>query len=629
MSERYSRLFALPENLYAVGSPVVIAAGTLLKDTQTGRIVAQLKLRSISDKIIKAVKVKLYLYDTAGNSIDEPVVHNYLDLSISRDTEFAQKNPIPISNNTARSYKVSVTEVVFAGQSVWAADNENWEPLSKPSLLTFDDPELQKQYQIKFGRNSKYEPKAEKDLWYCTCGALNHENEICHCCNNSLLALQTADIVTLKEEKDARLEAQAKRAAEEKAAREAAAREAKKKTTKLLKIAIPVVCAVIAIVCLITNMLIPSVFYKKAESFLANGDIYNAAIAFGKSRNYKDARERSMALWSKIVFQETFSARGAYHIVALRADGSVVATGDNEYGQCNVSDWTDIIGISVGDYHTIGLKSDGTVVATNLTGTDFPNWGQCEVSDWTNIVAISTNSYHTVGLKTDGTVVATKIISDGNKCDYSQSNISDWTDIVAISASPGHTVGLKSDGTVVAAGRNEDGEGNVSDWTDIIAISAEYGHTIGLKSDGTVVATGSNSGGVCNVSDWTDIVAISTCFSHTVGLHRDGTVVAVGYNYEGQCDVSDWTDIVAISTSHSHTVGLKADGTVVATEYDFGEKYYDGQCDVSDWSDIAAIRAGGNCTLGLKSNGTIVLTDIIGDKSGRNVSGWTDIQLPD
>ena len=65
MSERYSRLFSLSENLYAVGSPVVIAAGTLLKDNQTGRIVAQLKLRSISSKTIIGAKVKLRLFDNA------------------------------------------------------------------------------------------------------------------------------------------------------------------------------------------------------------------------------------------------------------------------------------------------------------------------------------------------------------------------------------------------------------------------------------------------------------------------------------------------------------------------------------------------------------------------------------
>lgn len=33
MSERYLKLFSLEENLYIPGSPVLIAAGALLKDT--------------------------------------------------------------------------------------------------------------------------------------------------------------------------------------------------------------------------------------------------------------------------------------------------------------------------------------------------------------------------------------------------------------------------------------------------------------------------------------------------------------------------------------------------------------------------------------------------------------------
>lgn len=32
MGDRYSKLFALPENLYSAGAPVVIAAGALQKD---------------------------------------------------------------------------------------------------------------------------------------------------------------------------------------------------------------------------------------------------------------------------------------------------------------------------------------------------------------------------------------------------------------------------------------------------------------------------------------------------------------------------------------------------------------------------------------------------------------------
>ena len=208
MSERYSNVFTLQQNLYAVGSPVVIAAGTLLKDNQTGRIVAQLKFRSISNNIIKAVKVKLDLFDTAGNPITEPVMYDYLDLSASRDAEFGQKTPIPVSDNKARSYKVAVTEVVFGDKSVWTANDEPWEALSKPSLLPIDDSELLKQYQMNFGCNCKYNVMEEKDLWHCTCGTWNHTGEVCHVCRNSLSALQNVDMEELTAAKEERVAAE-------------------------------------------------------------------------------------------------------------------------------------------------------------------------------------------------------------------------------------------------------------------------------------------------------------------------------------------------------------------------------------------------------------------------------------
>ena len=58
----------------------------------------------------------------------------------------------------------------------------------------------------------------------------------------------------------------------------------------------------------------------------------------------------------------------------------MVATGINDYGQCDVSDWTDIVAIAAGEYHTVGLCLDGTVVATGRN-----NEGECDVSDWNNI----------------------------------------------------------------------------------------------------------------------------------------------------------------------------------------------------------------------------------------------------
>ena len=262
---------------------------------------------------------------------------------------------------------------------------------------------------------------------------------------------------------------------------------------------------------------------------------------------------------------------GDYHTVGLKADGTVVAIGGNNYDQCDISGWKDIVAISAGDYHTVGLKADGTVVAVGVN-----LFGQCDVSGWGDIIAISAGYMHTVGLKADGTVVA---VGDN---DYGQCDVSGWRDIVAVSAGDHHTVGLKADGTAVATGSNEDDQCDVSGWRDIVAVSTGCVHTVGLKADGTVVTAGYDYGiGQCDVYRWRDIVAISAGDFHTVGLKADGTVVAVGNNADGQCNVSDWKDIVAISTGENHTVGLKADGTVVAV----GDNA-DGQCDVSGWRDI-------------------------------------------
>ena len=71
---------------------------------------------------------------------------------------------------------------------------------------------------------------------------------------------------------------------------------------------------------------------------------------------------------------------GVGHTVGLKSDGTVVAVGANDYGQCDVSSWRNIVAIGAGDYHTAGLKSDGTVVAV---GND--KKGSCNVSDWSDI----------------------------------------------------------------------------------------------------------------------------------------------------------------------------------------------------------------------------------------------------
>ena len=64
------------------------------------------------------------------------------------------------------------------------------------------------------------------------------------------------------------------------------------------------------------------------------------------------------------------------HTVGLKKDGTVVVAGSNEYGECNVDDWENIIQVIASAGFTIGLKNDGTVVAT---GDNY--CGQCNVTN--------------------------------------------------------------------------------------------------------------------------------------------------------------------------------------------------------------------------------------------------------
>lgn len=93
---------------------------------------------------------------------------------------------------------------------------------------------------------------------------------------------------------------------------------------------------------------------------------------------------------------------GYDHIAALKADGTVVATGNNEDGQCNVSGWTDIVQVFAGRSHTFGLRSDGTVVRC---GEWYRDGTALDFDGWTDIIEISGFFDHVMGLRSDGSIL--------------------------------------------------------------------------------------------------------------------------------------------------------------------------------------------------------------------------------
>ena len=94
-----------------------------------------------------------------------------------------------------------------------------------------------------------------------------------------------------------------------------------------------------------------------------------------------------------------------YAIALLKSDGTVkfiIATGYTiDYMYENPPYWTDIVALASGNNHIVGLKADGTVVAFGDNSK-----GQASVSGWSRISKIQAKNDYTIAIRADGTVLA-------------------------------------------------------------------------------------------------------------------------------------------------------------------------------------------------------------------------------
>ena len=105
------------------------------------------------------------------------------------------------------------------------APNSAWKALpAKTTLETqLDDFELATQYRMHFGMDCQYGYQTAEDLWYCPCGAINHQGEsVCHACQKDRNELAGVDWDLLRKEA-------AERVAQKRAEEEALAAEKKAK----------------------------------------------------------------------------------------------------------------------------------------------------------------------------------------------------------------------------------------------------------------------------------------------------------------------------------------------------------------------------------------------------------------
>ncbi len=255
-------------------------------------------------------------------------------------------------------------------------------------------------------------------------------------------------------------------------------------------------------------------------------------------------------------------ALGDSHTVGLRSDGTVIATGDNSSGQCNVKEWTNVISISASGDLTAAVRSDGTVLTCGRP--------QCDTSKWTDIAAISVGKGSILGLRKDGTVVHTSAYLSRNK-----HNLSGWRNITGVTSRDySSSFGIQKDGSVVAVTPNNTEQRQISNWKNITALAVTSRSIYGLTKNGNVRSASPYAN--TDISQWQDIQAIAVQFISLYGLKKDGTVVTT--NKDLRPIVSKWQNVVAIDAGTSHVAALLQDGTVTAV----GDNPY-GECNVSRW----------------------------------------------
>ncbi len=271
----------------------------------------------------------------------------------------------------------------------------------------------------------------------------------------------------------------------------------------------------------------------------------------------------------------TSVSAGGFHTLALLGSGTVVAWGENEYGQLGnggttmsnvpvaVTGLTGVTAVAAGGHHSLALLGNGTVMA----------WGDNEHGQ----LGIGSTKESSVPVLIGG-----------------------LTGVKAIAAGAEHSLALLSNGTVMAWGENEGGQlGNgkttssivpvaVKGLTGVTAVAAGAEHSLALLSNGTVMAWGDNTydqlanNSVEEISTVPvpalglgEVASIAAGAYHNLARLKNGTVLAWGANARGELGdgttsirnptptaVGGLAGVSAVAAGVSRSMALLADGTV-------------------------------------------------------------------
>ena len=303
MSDRYQEVYRIPPNLFIEGSPVLIEAGALLKDTTTDKVLALIKIKNLEHKKVNACRIDIHAFGPDGTELKGLPDYLYMDINVGIGQNFGAKIPVFLPDIRSRKMSVSVTQVVFDDETVWNQEPCEWMEVPEQQYITdlFPDGEFKKQYSLEVGPECTFVPVIRNGLFQCTCGTTNLATaDSCYHCNRKYEDLVAkmdldylADHIEVRKAKE-RAAAEAEEARRIADAKEAEERKliAKEKTRKrlLLGSCFGIITALLVLILL--KIIIPGSTYNKAVKTMEAGDYSTALNEFETIKNFKDTEEK-------------------------------------------------------------------------------------------------------------------------------------------------------------------------------------------------------------------------------------------------------------------------------------------------------------------------------------------------
>lgn len=198
-------VFQSDESFYCKDALLIIDSCVIMKNNYDDCIFAYTSFRNLSNKTIKGLKISLDVKDVFGSSLGVISNLQYLDLNVKRNDAFGEDLPVQLSDRNIRSYRVIINSVIYEDNSTINIELESYEPV--PKLVNIEQilsPELIEQYNKDTNYVSKYESVAFSNLWICSCGCFNtNDEEICFSCHKDVEFYKEAlDVDRLQTEKE-------------------------------------------------------------------------------------------------------------------------------------------------------------------------------------------------------------------------------------------------------------------------------------------------------------------------------------------------------------------------------------------------------------------------------------------